>query len=138
MGLPGIPFSTSLLELRQFRASDERHLLITALHEVGGQATADVPGNVAVEQPVTGVVSLEGNDKPSICSNHYKRLLATMSKGDEELDLLTGNITTGRVVEAEAARVGCGEGSRTVGRSQYQKVMAVDVHRMRNWIIESD
>ena len=113
------PLAASLLVLAQVLLADLVGLLGGALEEVGAEAAADMPGDVAVEEPVARVVGPEGDDDPAVAGKH-------------------GDVAAGGVLEVE---VPAAEGrGLALGRrvAQDQEVVPVQVHRVRQRVLVLD
>ena len=83
------PLIAHAVELVLIMLEDAVAQVVRPLEEVDRQTARHVPSNVAVEEPGTGVVGEEGEQQPAAGRKH-------------------GDVTTGRVLTAQAVDVGGG------------------------------
>lgn len=110
------PLAAGLLVLVEVLVADEVLLLAGALEEVDAEAAADVPGNVAVEEPIARVVRLEGDDEPAVAGQH-------------------GHVAAGWILEVQAAPAERRRLSHLGRVAEDQKVVSVQVHRVRQEVL---
>lgn len=110
------PVRTILVELVPILRGDRSGDIIHSLQEINRQSTRDMPRNMAVHQPRTGVIGVEGDQEPPTGGEH-------------------SYIPAARVVPAQTAVIGCRVEFEArlvarwrVGRTAYdEEVMTVEM-----------